>query len=45
MAAQCGFNQTGSFTRAFGKHFGVSPTTYREHFSGHEKALEVINAG
>ncbi|OZG70860.1 hypothetical protein BTA51_23775 [Hahella sp. CCB-MM4] len=38
VATQCGFNQTGSFTKTFGKHFGVSPSAYRDRFFGHDES-------
>jgi AraC-like DNA-binding protein len=32
IAARLGYSQSADFTRAFGKHTGLAPSDYREHF-------------
>ena len=32
IAADVGFNQPASFTRAFSKQYGISPSSYRKRF-------------
>ncbi|MBR4073446.1 MAG: helix-turn-helix transcriptional regulator [Clostridia bacterium] len=34
VASECGFSSTNSFSRAFQKHFGISPSQYRETVCG-----------
>jgi len=37
VASECGFSSTNSFSRAFQKHFGVSPSQYRESICENEE--------
>ena len=36
IALDCGYDTHASFTRAFGNHFGVSPTEYRKNMAAKE---------
>ena len=44
IAIECGFSSSQNFARAFGKHFGITPTEYRNSKIGNRKSKELNTA-